>query len=313
MFLIIPFLPLIAAGLTAGGALGGAALARGGSRRAIREQNEYNHPKNQLQRIREAGLPAAAMFGGTHAGNQSVVAESGSGLHEGVKGGIDAYIQTTMQQKQLEALQATIDKTKAEKENVDVSTDIQTVNYDLLRDKAYNYDLASGDGINGTAIGGSNQIANAIREQELKKADNYLRNNQGMAIELEMDIKKAKTPHEIDEIKTRIKSMLTDMNIKWENLAIQKADLNMRQLKFPLEQEELGQKIANMKLEAGLYPLREHQMVLSNRILYSQTLINKMTDKIVRQVQQGGIGIGEAIVNSILFGKMNLNPVSLVK
>lgn len=313
IFLVIDPITLAAIATGAASLIGGAAN-RGGSRRAIREQNEYNSPANQLARIKEAGLPAAAYFGGSQsAGNQMNIPDTDTKIGESVKGGIDTYIQASMQKKQLELIQAQIDKTNADKDNVNVQTDIQTVNYDLLRDKAYNYDLASGDGLTGTAIGGSNQIANAIREQEIKKATNYLVNNQGKAIDLEMDIKKAKTPLEIREVETRIKAMLQDMNIKWEDLAIRKSDLNMRQQRFPLEQQELGQKIANMKLEAGLYPLREHQMVLNNRMLYSQTLINKMTDRIVRQVQEGGIGIGEAIVNSILFGRMNLNPINLIK
>lgn len=142
MFLIIPFIPLIAAGLTAGGALGGAALARGGSRRAIREQNEYNHPKNQLQRIREAGLPAAAMFGGAHAGNQSVVAESESGVGEAIRGGIDSYISTTMQKKQLELMQAQIEATKAGKEKT-----LQEAQHILNRNVLDNLDPTQGDPI----------------------------------------------------------------------------------------------------------------------------------------------------------------------
>lgn len=128
--LILPALiPLIAAGISAAGSIGGAALSRGGSRRAIDRQNEYNEPINQLQRIREAGLPYAAFAQG-QAGNQSQAqAYTESGIGEGIKGGIDTFIQTTQQKKAIEAIDAQIEATNAQRDKTNAEKD--TILYDL--------------------------------------------------------------------------------------------------------------------------------------------------------------------------------------
>lgn len=120
---------IIAAGLSAGGAIGGAALTRGGSRKAIDRQNEYNKPINQLQRLREAGLPHAAFVNG-QAGNQSQAQIAESGVGEGIQNGINTFIQTSMQKKQIELLDAQIQATKAQAAKTEVegnslATDLQ--------------------------------------------------------------------------------------------------------------------------------------------------------------------------------------------
>lgn len=105
---------IISALISAGGSLAGSALSRGGSRRAIDRQNEYNKPINQIARLKEAGLPYAA-FANTTAGQQSQVQPyTESGLGEGIKGGIERYFMTTMQAKQIELLDAQIKATEAQ-------------------------------------------------------------------------------------------------------------------------------------------------------------------------------------------------------
>lgn len=114
ILLVIPFaalIPLIAAGISAGGAIGGAALARGQSKRDIQEQNEYNSPINQVNRLREAGLPMAAFGGGTSTGNQSALPiQSG----QQVGAGISNFITTQLTLKQLKLLDAQIANTQQE-------------------------------------------------------------------------------------------------------------------------------------------------------------------------------------------------------
>jgi len=105
------------------GSIVGGIINRGQARRDIAEQNAYNHPKAQLARLREAGLPMAAMTGG-NVGNQSSLPTSHSGtqIGEGV-GKIGNYITTQMQLKQLKILDEEIrlkgteaDKNEAERD-----------------------------------------------------------------------------------------------------------------------------------------------------------------------------------------------------
>lgn len=115
-------IPIIVAGITAAAGAGGAALDRGGSRRAIDRQNEYNTPANQVKRLREAGLPYAAMTSG-NVGNQSQAqTETRSGVGESVRGGIDKFIETTMQKKQLELMAEQIEMVKQQRATEEANT-----------------------------------------------------------------------------------------------------------------------------------------------------------------------------------------------
>lgn len=68
------------------------------SRGDIARQNAYNSPKEQLSRLREAGLPMAAMTG-ISAGNQSVIPEQGN-----FKGSIAEGMRTSTQMAQIKIL-----------------------------------------------------------------------------------------------------------------------------------------------------------------------------------------------------------------
>lgn len=86
----------IAALVSAGGGLIDRFISRGD----IAKQNAYNSPTQQVARLKEAGLPMAALTGGV-AGNQSQLPE-GAGFKEAVS----KYQSTSMQGKQLEILKA---------------------------------------------------------------------------------------------------------------------------------------------------------------------------------------------------------------
>lgn len=137
IYLIIPALiPLLAAGLTAAGSIGGSALSRGGSRRAIDRQNEYNEPKNQVQRLREAGLPYAALTNSISGNQSQTQSYTESGVGEAMGGGIDKFIQTTQHRKAIDAIDAQInatnaqtDATNAQREKTNAERD--TILYDL--------------------------------------------------------------------------------------------------------------------------------------------------------------------------------------
>lgn len=88
--------------------IAGGAIQRSQSRKDIREQNEYNKPINQLARMREAGLPMAAMTGAI-SGTQSSLPVTNQGGTQALSG----FITTRMQLKQLELIDAQIDATEA--------------------------------------------------------------------------------------------------------------------------------------------------------------------------------------------------------
>lgn len=70
------FLADIAGGIPfIGGAISGA-IQRGQSRRDIREQREYNHPRNELERLYDAGLPMAYLTGGGQGGSSTSLPET---------------------------------------------------------------------------------------------------------------------------------------------------------------------------------------------------------------------------------------------
>lgn len=103
------------------------AIQRGQSRRDIERQNEYNSPKNQLARLREAGLPAATMLGGSYVNAQTDLPQvSNLDPTLGTAKGIETFMQNRIQKQQIQTMRqemdlrdATIQKTRAE---ADVAT-----------------------------------------------------------------------------------------------------------------------------------------------------------------------------------------------
>lgn len=101
----------------------GGMIERGQSKRDIERQNEYNHPKNQLARLREAGLPMAAMGGGNLAGSQSNLPLTSN---YGAKGSqaIAQYYSSQMAQKQLAILKEEIRLKRSEADLNEANRDI---------------------------------------------------------------------------------------------------------------------------------------------------------------------------------------------
>lgn len=109
-----------------GGALGNL-IQRKQSQKDIERQNEYNSPKAQLARMREAGLPMAAMTG---------VSSSQASLpmtNEGVAKGISGYFATAAAKKQLELLDAQIKNTQVS--TLKTAEEANRVAYDLQLDQ----------------------------------------------------------------------------------------------------------------------------------------------------------------------------------
>lgn len=81
-------------------------IERAQSRGDIARQNAYNSPVQQIARLREAGLPNAALLNGAQAGNQSNLPTTNKSL--------SSFISTQTQLKQLDILKAEIRLKNAE-------------------------------------------------------------------------------------------------------------------------------------------------------------------------------------------------------
>lgn len=167
--MIILIAPAIAALLPAlVAAIAGGLAQRGGSLADIRRSNLYNHPVNQVRRLREAGLPMAAM-GNNISNTQSQLPDSND-LGVGMAAGkLSEYITTRLQQKQLELIEEQIRKTKAEAEgawkDAGLKANALARDNDMLK-----YDTATGikdtDSIDPTGIiSYSNQVQGRVRER----------------------------------------------------------------------------------------------------------------------------------------------------
>lgn len=97
----------------------GAMIGRKQSQGDIARQNAYNSPAQQVKRLREAGLPIAAMEGG-YAGEQSQLPET-SGREIG--GNIASYITTQTQLQQLKILEEEwrLKRTEAERNEAETT------------------------------------------------------------------------------------------------------------------------------------------------------------------------------------------------
>lgn len=93
----LSFLPSI-------GSLGAAAIQRNWALKDWNRVNAYNTPKEQVKRLREAGLPLATMFGGQGGSTASPVDTTQVDPTLGTARGLEAHFTNRMQRKQLELM-----------------------------------------------------------------------------------------------------------------------------------------------------------------------------------------------------------------
>lgn len=117
---IMPWKEILGALPIAGDLIGGT-IDRMQSRRDIAKQNAYNEPRAQLARLREAGLPMAAMIGGQGGGLQSALPHTSG---KSSTGNISNFISSQMQLKQLEILKAEIRSKNSEADLNEAERDV---------------------------------------------------------------------------------------------------------------------------------------------------------------------------------------------
>lgn len=196
------------------GGLAGGAIERGQSRRAIERQNEYNKPINQLARLREAGLPFAAMTDAI-SGNQSQPQETGpSGL-----GQIEKFNTTRQMQKTMELLEAQIDKTKAEGEgawkDAGLKANALTLSNDMLE-----YQISS-DGLD-TDLGPYSRQIQGVRRQRQREEFEMI------AKGLENDILEITKKYKGDEMQAHINNLLDQNKLLQQQFKDHEAFINWK-------------------------------------------------------------------------------------
>lgn len=111
----MPVGDLIAAAIPSIGSLGAAAIQRRWAIKDWERVNNYNLPKNQVKRLRDAGLPLASMFSGSGGSTSSDVRGTEIDPSLGTARGIEHYAMLRMQRKQLRLMDEQIGKAEAEK------------------------------------------------------------------------------------------------------------------------------------------------------------------------------------------------------
>lgn len=164
--------------------IGAAALQRNWALKDWHRQNEYNSPKQQINRNKQAGLPLAAMFsqGGS---TSSDVRATQVDPSLGTARGIEAFQSNRLQRKQLQLMDEQIGEAEANKVIAQVAANKAFDEEQYYREPMYDNTGNIRPGNRRT-----DSLALSMREQEAKTK----------TAEVMADLSRAKTQSEIDHI-----------------------------------------------------------------------------------------------------------------
>lgn len=154
------------------GAIGAAALQRHWAIKDWNRVNAYNHPKAQIGRLKEAGLPLASMFSGSGGSTSTDVRGSSVDPTLGAAAGLQAYFQNRLQKKQLLLLDAQI---RAENADAD-----QKEGYAAWLKKQTK-------GLDGTDT--TNQAYSLDLDRDTKESQNIIKENEAFISNIEAEVK----------------------------------------------------------------------------------------------------------------------------
>lgn len=197
------------------GSIGAAALQRKWALQDWNRVNAYNHPKEQVRRNAEAGLPLAAMFSGSGGSTSSDVGSSNVDPTLGSAQGINNYMQHQMQKKQRELIDAQIYteqgrgqtawKEAALKAN-ELTRDLDRLQYDI-----------NAEGKDTVAPGympPSNQVQGMVRERQMQEARLFVERNINHFKQIDFNLRKAKNEADIALVGAQLNNMCLDAGIK---------------------------------------------------------------------------------------------------
>lgn len=186
----MPIGPAIAAAAPVIGSLAGGLLQRNWALKDWHRINEYNHPKNQVKRLQEAGLPLASMFSGSGGSTSTDVRGSQIDPSLGTAEGLQAYNQNRMVRKQLQLMDENIGKAEAEKIIAQVGA-----NKALEEDRFYQGPKYDDKGFLIEGNRRQDSLALSMREQEARTK----------TVEIIADLQRAKTEADIKHVLSTVR------------------------------------------------------------------------------------------------------------
>lgn len=180
------------------GAIGSAALQQKYALRNWERQNQYNSPKSQVQRLKEAGLPLATMFGGQGGSTSESIPTPNVDSTLGAAEGIQKGMLFTMQKKQMELLDQQIREKTAD-------ADIRGLERDFLSERTIDSSTGKDDRKDfEPQFGDSNFVQGERRKRAMQEAQ-----LQGSRIvnglkQIELDNAPEQIRAQIDDVLTRI-------------------------------------------------------------------------------------------------------------
>lgn len=167
------------------GSMGSAMLQQHYALKNWHRTNAYNHPREQVKRNKEAGLPLAAMFSGSGGSTSQAPSTPNIDPSLGTAQGLEKYFTNRMQKKQIELIDQQIREATA-------SADIKAGEAQWKKLGSPGTELIPG------GIQFSNQVVGLEAEQKAKVA-------QAKTAEVMADLARAKTQAEIDHVLQTIK------------------------------------------------------------------------------------------------------------
>lgn len=224
----MPIENVLAALAPVAGSFGSAALQQRYARRNWDAVNAYNHPKQQVARLKEAGLPLATMFGGQGGSTSSPINTPNVDPTLGVAEGLGKFMQVGQVKRQNKLMDAEIRIKEAEaalKEDelgFQLGTTIDSSDGQVIQD----YEPALGD---------SNQVLGIKRDRAIREAEKISKG-------IENDLKGIE-----QEVKNRLNSggyLDQDFIEK-----VRKTIMESTSLSVHIKNEELRRRLANDIIE----------------------------------------------------------------
>ena len=184
-------LGILAGALPVAGAFGSAALQQHYAQKNWKQQNAYNHPKQQIARLKEAGLPLATMFGGQGGSTSSPIPTPNVDPSLGTAQGVNNFQQTMMQRKQLDLMDQEL-RTKT------AAADIAEAERDFQLSRQIDGTIPIKDFE--PQFGDSNMVQGMRRERAAKQADLEIRGIEKGLKQIDLDMSPEKIRSAIDQV-----------------------------------------------------------------------------------------------------------------
>lgn len=234
----------------------------------IAQQNRYNSPERELQRLSRAGLPGAAYMHGMGNTQQNI---SGASFDPtiGTQQGVQQYLQDRFQKQQLELMQADMRLREQQIRNATYGADIKGGERNWM---------LSGDPI----TGGTNQARLFQLGRQLKVMQQWVGENRAFGYDLDNALKSGML-----QLGIPFRKGLKELEVMSSNISVNDA----RKLLMSKQMEKITRDIAlsftreeKLKSEIGLNLQNQSIRQLQERI--RQTWLNAMIDPITGLIKR---------------------------